>query len=49
MRLDERMPSTIDDYIRGCPKEVRGALQKIRATIREAAPGAQEKLSLIHI
>jgi len=33
---------TIDDYIAGFPEEVRVLLEKIRATIRKAAPRAEE-------
>lgn len=34
----------IDEYIAGFPPEVQGALQKIRAIIREAAPEAKEAI-----
>ena len=37
--------TTIDDYIAGFPPEVRSILEKIRMTIRKAAPGATEKIS----
>lgn len=37
--------SVIDDYIAGSPLEVRGALRKIRQTIRKAARGTEEKIS----
>jgi uncharacterized protein YdhG (YjbR/CyaY superfamily) len=33
-----------DDYIRRCSQEVQGALKKMRAAIREAAPGAEERM-----
>ena len=36
---------TIDQYIAGCAPEVRTTLEKLRATIRRAAPGATEVLS----
>lgn len=36
---------TIDQYIADFPPEVQGILQTIRATIREAAPGATEAIS----
>src|SRR5438132_5097774 len=36
---------TIDQYIAGFPQDVQQILQKIRATIREAAPDAQETIS----
>lgn len=35
----------IDEYIAGFPNEVREILSKIRATIREAAPEAQETIN----
>jgi len=38
-------PKTIDDYIAGCPKETQALLKKIRATIRKAAPEAEEAMS----
>ena len=38
-------PLTIDAYIAGCPAEVQALLQKIRETIHQAAPDAQEKIS----
>lgn len=40
------MPAkTIDEYIAAYPTEVRAILEKIRATIRKAAPAAEEKIS----
>ena len=36
---------TIDDYIAGCAETVRPLLEKIRATIRKAAPTAEEAIS----
>ncbi|MCI0706327.1 MAG: DUF1801 domain-containing protein [Ignavibacteriae bacterium] len=33
----------VDEYITKCPKEVQDKLRKIRAAIREAAPGATER------
>jgi uncharacterized protein YdhG (YjbR/CyaY superfamily) len=38
-------PRNIDEYIAGFPKDVRVTLQKIRATIKKAAPDAQETIS----
>lgn len=35
----------IDDYIAGFPPDVQAILQKIRATIKAAAPEAQETIS----
>ncbi len=37
--------STIDEYIALCSPDVQPILNKIRATIKEAAPGAVEKIS----
>jgi uncharacterized protein YdhG (YjbR/CyaY superfamily) len=36
---------TIDEYIRSCPAEVHELLRAFRETVREAAPGASEKIS----
>src|SRR5262245_42104969 len=38
-------PETIDEYIAAFPPNVRAILEKIRLTIREAAPRAQERIS----
>lgn len=35
--------SGVDKYIANAPKGVQGKLRQIRATIREAAPGATER------
>jgi uncharacterized protein YdhG (YjbR/CyaY superfamily) len=40
-----RTSTDIDDYITGFPPKIRAMLQKVRATIRKAAPGAAEKIS----
>ena len=37
--------SAVDEYIAGFAPEVREILQKIRRTIRDAAPGAEETIS----
>ena len=37
--------STIDEYIRQCPRAVQKKLSELRATIRKAAPDATEKIS----
>lgn len=44
MRTDQTEPKTIDDYIAGFRPDVQVVLQKIRRTIRTAAPGAQETI-----
>src|SRR4051794_38311183 len=38
-------PTTIDEYIAGFSPDVQAILQKIRATIRSAAPDAGETIS----
>jgi uncharacterized protein YdhG (YjbR/CyaY superfamily) len=38
-------PRSIDEYIAGFSPDVQGILQKIRATIRKAAPRAEEAIS----
>jgi uncharacterized protein YdhG (YjbR/CyaY superfamily) len=38
-------PSTIDEYLAGVRPEQRPVLEKIRQTIRAAAPGAEECIS----
>jgi uncharacterized protein YdhG (YjbR/CyaY superfamily) len=45
MKTDEQPPKTIDEYIAKCSPEVRPILEKIRATIRKAAPKAKERIS----
>ena len=37
-------PDTIDAYIAGFPAEIAALLQKVRATIRKAAPDAEEAI-----
>ncbi len=44
MRTDQTTPTTIDEYIAGFPPDVQQILQKIRRTIRKAAPGAAETI-----
>ncbi|HWR21867.1 MAG TPA: DUF1801 domain-containing protein [Feifaniaceae bacterium] len=39
------IPNSIDEYIAAQPEEVRPLLQRIRETIRAAAPEAIEKIS----
>ncbi|WP_018612274.1 iron chaperone [Segetibacter koreensis] len=38
-------PNNIDDYIAGFPKDVQKILQQIRATVKKAAPEADETIS----
>lgn len=44
MRTDDAVPEDIDEYIAGCRPEVRPILEKIRVTIKKAAPDAEEKI-----
>ncbi|MBU2611866.1 MAG: DUF1801 domain-containing protein [Chloroflexi bacterium] len=44
MRTDQTAPKTIDEYIAGFPPDVRAILEKMRMTIREAAPDAEEAI-----
>jgi uncharacterized protein YdhG (YjbR/CyaY superfamily) len=37
--------TTIDDYIGSLPEEVRGVLERVRQTVRHAAPAAGESIS----
>jgi len=45
MRANQRAPRNIDEYIAGFPKDVQKSLEKIRRTIRKAAPDAEETIS----
>jgi uncharacterized protein YdhG (YjbR/CyaY superfamily) len=45
MKTKRAIAKTIDEYIAGFPQDVQERLQRIRATIRKAAPKAQEKIS----
>ena len=38
-------PTTIDEYIAQFPDDVQPILQKVRAVIKDSAPGATEKIS----
>jgi len=44
MKTKTSAPTTIDEYIAGFPPDVQAILQKIRATIRKAAPQAEETI-----
>lgn len=44
MKRDHTTPKNIDDYIADFPPEVQVLLEKVRATIRKAAPGAEEAI-----
>jgi uncharacterized protein YdhG (YjbR/CyaY superfamily) len=43
--MKQTAPNTIDEYIAGFPADVQAILQKIRMTIREAAPEAEETIN----
>jgi len=44
MKTEQTAPPTIDKYIAGFPPDVQAILQKVRVTIRKAAPGAEETI-----
>jgi len=44
MRTDQTAPKNIDEYIAGFPHDVQEILEKIRMTIRKAAPAAEETI-----
>ena len=44
MKTDPTTPKSIDDYIAGFPPQVRVILDRLRATIRRTAPGAEEAI-----
>jgi len=44
MNPSQAAPRDIDEYIAGFPENVRELLQKLRMTIREAAPDAEEAI-----
>lgn len=43
--MAKNKPKTIDDYLEGLPADKRAALEKLRQTIRAAAPKAEECVS----
>jgi uncharacterized protein YdhG (YjbR/CyaY superfamily) len=45
MKGQRTMTENIDDYVAAFPPDVRVLLAKLRATIRKAAPRAEEKIS----
>ena len=44
MKADQVAPKDIDEYIAGFPKDVQKLLEKMRLTIRNAAPDAEEAI-----
>ena len=45
MKQTKQIPETIDDYIAQFTSDVQAILEKIRATVRKAAPDAEERIS----
>jgi hypothetical protein len=45
MRTNQTAPKNIDEYIAGFPNDVQEILEKLRMTIRKAAPDAEETIS----
>ena len=45
MATRRETPKNFDEYVARFPPEVQAILERIRATIRKAAPGAQEVIS----
>lgn len=45
MAKSKKQLKTVDEYIASFPKEVQDILEKIRSTIRESAPKAEEAIS----
>lgn len=45
MAMKTIAPKNIDEYIAACLPEVQAKLQELRATIRQAAPDAEEAIS----
>jgi len=44
MRTNQTAPKDMDEYITGFPHDVQEILEKIRMTIRKAAPDAEETI-----
>jgi len=44
MKAKSKRPETIDEYIADFPRNVQPLLEKVRTTIRKAAPGAEEAI-----
>lgn len=39
------VPASVDEYIAGFPTEIKAVLRAVRATVRAAAPDAEERIS----
>jgi len=44
MKTESSAPRNIDEYIAGFPRDVREILEKVRLTVRQAAPDAEETM-----
>ena len=44
MKTDQTTPKTINEYIAGFPPDIQEILEKIRMTVKEAAPNAEETI-----
>jgi uncharacterized protein YdhG (YjbR/CyaY superfamily) len=44
MKIRQKQPSTIDEYIADFPRDVQPLLEKVRAAISKAAPDAEEAI-----
>jgi uncharacterized protein YdhG (YjbR/CyaY superfamily) len=40
-----KKPKTVDDYLGGLPHDARATLERVRASIRAAAPQAEERIA----
>jgi uncharacterized protein YdhG (YjbR/CyaY superfamily) len=45
MKSEQKAPQNIDEYIAGFPEDVQEILERIRQTIRHAAPEAEETIN----
>jgi uncharacterized protein YdhG (YjbR/CyaY superfamily) len=45
MKTQQRARKTVDEYVAGFPPEVQANLEKIRMTVRKAAPNAEEVIN----
>ncbi|HEX6041766.1 iron chaperone [Longimicrobium sp.] len=44
MQTEKAVPASVDDYVAGFAPDVREVLERIRATVRGAAPDAREAI-----
>jgi uncharacterized protein YdhG (YjbR/CyaY superfamily) len=44
VKTDDTTPQDIDEYIASFPKDIQAILEKVRTTIRQAAPDAEETI-----